>query len=738
MSVLTKKAVDVFAPVQANGAPRQVSNLDVQVWGTELETLVNGVLSMGGKIYASKAQMDVDISPEANTPALVIGDPIAGNNGLYRKIGLSGTGSWQRIGDVPGYQIIPLTNTSAGSANDLVATSALPVPQADRSTILLLNIILPNTRAMTLSVNNENARPLRTNAGQEINPSYVRTGMALALVKEGGIYRLLSDVASAAIQEAAEAAKIAAEHARDIAENYANDSLAGGMDPGISARAAVPGLVIPEGITHFRTGGYGIPGDGGASLLKRVTSEPPHAGKVQSADGSWWELVNVRVTPAMFGVFSSGTANASPGIQAVLDYLEYRGGGILDVSAGNFNITFTHRIASNISIFSAPNTIYKRSADIDCMFISKSDGVTGGYDAAKNIAIIGGIFDCNKDNYPLAASSLAFGHCSDVHLDSITVLNNSGRYHAVEINAQLRMKITNCIFHIGGNDDPAGECLQIDGAYNSGVFPWYGPYDDTPCTDVLIQNCTITDWATAIGTHSLPTTDTRHTNIKIFGNEIKVSRRGINWQGWAGVHIDGNRISGSGPIDGAAQVAIRGDASKPVNHNASDIIISNNTILNFTRDGSGSGSAGRGISIMGWQSSTEAPTPTLQNVRIESNYISGLGGHAIAVEAAYNAKIFGNTIIGVLGNGVYMYGTSRYVVEGNTINVASGKQAINLVSAHGRSSSEGIVKGNHAFPEIYSNAPNSVVTDNITNILNFGSLSTGIKGPNLVNGGVVP
>ena len=375
-----------------------------------------------------------------------------------------------------------------------------------------------------------------------------------------------------------------------------------GNAPLFDTNLAVSLAIISPLVKAIRTAGYLYAGDGGDALYIWAVSEPSHAGKLQSSDGAWWELMGNRVNLAMFGVFNSGAADASPGPQAALDYLEFRGGGILDVPAGNFNIKFTHRIASNISIFSASNTIYKRSADIDCMFISKSDGVTGGYDAAKNIAIIGG----------------------------------------------------------------------------------------------------------------------------------------INWQGWAGVRIHDNRIVGYGAIDGSAQTAIRGDASKPTGHNASDIMISKNTILNFVRDGSGSGGAGRGISIMGWQLASEAPDPTLRNVIIEDNFISGLGGHAIAVEAAFNVKVLNNTIEGVNGHGVYMYGTARYTIYDNTINCRAGKLAINLVSAHGRDSSGGIVSLNHAYPEIYSNAPRSEIVHNICDVLNYGSLSTGVKGPNLVNGAVVP
>lgn len=58
---------------------------------------------------------------------------------------------------------------------------------------------------------------------------------------------------------------------------------------------------IPSPVMAFRTSGYNTPGDGGACLYNRVDDEPTHAGKVQSADGSWWEIAETSPTPAMFG-----------------------------------------------------------------------------------------------------------------------------------------------------------------------------------------------------------------------------------------------------------------------------------------------------------------------------------------------------------------------------------------------------------------------------------------------------
>ncbi|GEM_PF-4737729 len=213
MSIFSKRAVDIFSPVQANGTPRSVSNLDAQIWGTELERLVDTVLRAGGKVFASKAQMDADLTPAANTSAIVIGDPVTGNNGLYMKIGGSGSGSWQRIGDVPGYQIIRLVNDGSGTPNAIIASSALPVPVANGEAILLLNITDDITGPATLSLNGGSAWEIVTSGGNLLSAGYLVSGMLVALIVDVQRYRLLSDVPSAAIQHAAEDAAARAEAA---------------------------------------------------------------------------------------------------------------------------------------------------------------------------------------------------------------------------------------------------------------------------------------------------------------------------------------------------------------------------------------------------------------------------------------------------------------------------------------------------------------------------------------------
>jgi len=76
-------------------------------------------------------------------------------------------------------------------------------------------------------------------------------------------------------------------------------------------RALAAAQFIPSATDSVKVSGYAVVGDLGEAVYKRVAVEPAHAGKFQSADGSWWELDSRKVRPEMFGVFTNPTVTTA-------------------------------------------------------------------------------------------------------------------------------------------------------------------------------------------------------------------------------------------------------------------------------------------------------------------------------------------------------------------------------------------------------------------------------------------
>lgn len=77
-------------------------------------------------------------------------------------------------------------------------------------------------------------------------------------------------------------------------------------------RTAAIAASIPIAVNGIETLGYATPGDFGGAHYKRVTTEPTHLGKFQSADGAWWELAEAEVTLEMFGGKGDGIEYPGP------------------------------------------------------------------------------------------------------------------------------------------------------------------------------------------------------------------------------------------------------------------------------------------------------------------------------------------------------------------------------------------------------------------------------------------
>jgi hypothetical protein len=187
----------------------------VALWNTVLSG-INGV--QGGLIgFEDKATMDADLAHDAGTFALVYNDATVANNTTYVKSGASGAGSWAAIPQIAEKYIV-LANAGAGTGDAIQLTSQLALPSNAYGGKFLTSATDANTGAVTIAVNGGTAKDLVTNTGAALAAGYLAAGMVIEFVDDGTNYRLTSDVASAAIQAAAETARTGAETAETGAE----------------------------------------------------------------------------------------------------------------------------------------------------------------------------------------------------------------------------------------------------------------------------------------------------------------------------------------------------------------------------------------------------------------------------------------------------------------------------------------------------------------------------------------
>lgn len=227
------------------GSPQQPDKAKIRAWGTWLEDMISAFLLGSGAIYAARAELFADLSANPNAQAWVIGDTTAANNGIYRKLGASGSGSWTRVADLP-YSFIRLSNAGAGTANAIQATSAIPLPGAASAALLVMNIAAANTGAVTLAANGTAPRPVKTVSGGDLAAGYLVAGMMVAFVDDGTSFRLLSDVASTAIQAVAVAAADAAQTSeQNAATSETNAATSASNAAGSAAAAATSVAALP-------------------------------------------------------------------------------------------------------------------------------------------------------------------------------------------------------------------------------------------------------------------------------------------------------------------------------------------------------------------------------------------------------------------------------------------------------------------------------------------------------------
>lgn len=207
------------------------------------------------------------------------------------------------------------------------------------------------------------------------------------------------------------------------------------------------------------------------------------------------EAVNVRV----LGAVGDGVADDTAVIQAALRSSASR----IYIPSGIYRITSILRIPSNKRLTLAPTAIMLRGSKANAMLLNEADGTTGGYGAAANIIVEGGTWNGNGPAFPDPCTLIAFGHASDIVIRDCTIVSIPV-WHGIELNSTRRATIERVSLMYASN-----EAIQLDTmlSLESGVFPWFGPYDNAKCRDIVIQDCRFTQVWTAVGSHAAPPVD---------------------------------------------------------------------------------------------------------------------------------------------------------------------------------------------------------------------------------------
>ncbi|RWO08239.1 hypothetical protein [Mesorhizobium sp.] len=431
-------AATVWRDFVTDGVPSSGTNKtrkhDVRQWGAYLESLAN-LSFTNGKVYATKAAMDADLVPAANTSAIVSGN--GANDGLYMKVGATGVGSWTRLLDfVPGTQIVHAVDAGAGTPNAIIATSAVSLSTSGAQ-IVRLDVFETNTASpVTVAFNGGSALTIKTAAGNDVVVGGLTAGPLLGMVS-GSTFRLLSDQASAAVLSGAETAAATSVSSAAAALAAANAGFV--FDSQSDAQAAT----IPGVLDFVRTAGYASAGGGGEALYKKVGSEPSHAGKFQSADGAWWEIAEAIPTLAQFGGDKAGSVEATALITSMLSAFD-----TIKIPAGTWKVEAITLTAGKTLLTDGLKTIIQQKSGVAIgtriINITGSNVTVGSFKAIGNIAT-----DTDEQNFVVYVRGAA--DISNIVIGDIIAENIRG--DAVYIGGLTTAKVTNLsIGNITGNN----------------------------------------------------------------------------------------------------------------------------------------------------------------------------------------------------------------------------------------------------------------------------------------------
>ena len=205
--------------VMASGR-HEPSKASIRALAPLIETAI-GNAGLGGMVdvlYATRAELNADLSYEANSIGLVYGDAADANNDLYVKSGASGTGAWTLTGALHSViggltepyvesallgvreqqleaAVITGINGSVVEIETAFSTSnQVPVPYTVYRVTIPADFVLPAELPLSISLNGGTAYELFDAKAAAIDPRQIVPGEVIFITWDAafdGIYRLL-------------------------------------------------------------------------------------------------------------------------------------------------------------------------------------------------------------------------------------------------------------------------------------------------------------------------------------------------------------------------------------------------------------------------------------------------------------------------------------------------------------------------------------------------------------------
>lgn len=247
-------------------------------------------------------------------------------------------------------------------------------------------------------------------------------------------------------------------------------------------------------------------------------------------------LTNAISSVKTFGAVGDGQTDDTAAIQAALDS-SY---SIIVFDAGVY-LSDRLNVPSN-KILIGGNAKIVANKNNTCLFINKSDGVTGNDQANTNIVFWGLELSGEKAGN---CSLITMGHCNKIYVINCYIHDCKG-YHSIAFNSCSQCVVDGCTIINYGGADSTTESIQLDICDNASSFQWFGPYDSAPTQNIKIVNTTIigqpelitsTGGYCAIGNHSSNDAD-KISRVSIQNCTIKTFSRGISFTCGSLIKVD--------------------------------------------------------------------------------------------------------------------------------------------------------------------------------------------------------